>query len=279
MHTLNIRGELLRLEKPLVMGILNLTPDSFFAPSRTAYGQLKEKAERMLLEGAGMLDLGAVSTRPGAAALSEDEEAERLLPAIRMLSREFPGIPLSVDTFRPGIAAQALQAGAGIINDISGGRWHEEMFAVAAQYRAPLVLMHLEGSFDTMHHSRVQDTSVSEAVMLFLSTQVQKALEAGVSDLILDPGFGFSKSPGENYRLLDDLPLLKSLGYPILTGVSRKRMVFAAAGTNAEESLPGTTALHMICLQKGADILRVHDVEAARQCREIFLHSREAAGL
>jgi len=272
MHSLNIRGKLLSIDKPLIMGILNLTPDSFFAGSRVQYNNIVEQARRMVSEGASMLDLGAVSTRPKAEAVSAAEEAERLLPAVEMLHADFPELPISVDTFRPEIAEKALQRGAGIINDISGGQWHSEMFALAAQYNAPLVLMHLQGSFDTMHSSRVKG-HITEEVMLYLSTQIEKARAAGIQDLILDPGFGFSKSADENYRLLHEMPLLQSLGYPVLAGVSRKRMVFETAGTTAADSLPGTTALHMVCLQKGAHILRVHDVEAARQCREIWLRT------
>ncbi|MBL0911212.1 MAG: dihydropteroate synthase [Bacteroidia bacterium] len=275
MHSLNIRGELFTLEKPAIMGILNLTPDSFFAGSRVRQEDLVEQARRMLSEGAAIIDLGAVSTRPKAEPVSAAEEAERLLPAVDILHQAFPELPLSVDTFRPEIAEKALQLGAGIINDISGGQWHNEMFALAAQYRAPLVLMHLEGHFDTMHSARVKG-HITEEVMLYLSAQAEKAKAAGVQDLILDPGFGFSKSADESYRLLHEMPLLQSLGYPVLAGVSRKRMVFETAGTTAAESLPATTALHMICLQKGAQILRVHDVEAARQCRGIYLRTQQA---
>ncbi|HEX7365893.1 MAG TPA: dihydropteroate synthase [Pelobium sp.] len=268
--TLNVAGQIIDLAQPKVMGILNLTPDSFYKGSRTqSESEVLATAEKMLADGADFLDLGAYSTRPGADDISENEEEERLLPAIKNLKRAFPKAVLSVDTFRASIAEKAIDNGAHIINDISGGMLDKKMFETVGKLNVPYVLMHLKGNPKTMNLLN-QYGNMSQEIVQHLSDKVHQLKAFGVKDIVIDPGFGFAKNADQNFELLNQLDRLKILGLPILAGLSRKSMIWRTLGITANDALNGTTALNMIALQKGANILRVHDVKEAKECITIF---------
>ena len=267
-------GRLLDLRRPQVMGILNLTPDSFFAGSRVASEKdLLARAEAMLRAGAAVLDLGAYSTRPGAEDIPEAEETRRLLPAVEVLRKEFPQAFLSADTFRAGVAEAAVQAGADLVNDVGGGTLDAEMFATVGRLRVPYVLMHLRGTPQTMS----QLTQYADDLVLTLLRSFRDGLAAlraaGAVDVVLDPGFGFAKTAAQSHELLRRLPELRALGLPVLAGLSRKRMVYGPLGLGPETALNGTTALHMVALQGGARLLRAHDVAEARQTIQLFANT------
>ncbi|OGX81834.1 dihydropteroate synthase [Hymenobacter glacialis] len=271
---LSPHGRLLSLHQPQVMGILNLTPDSFFAGSRVASEQdLLARAAAMLAAGAAVLDLGAYSTRPGAADISEAEETQRLLPAVQALRREFPQAFLSVDTFRARVAHAAVLAGADMVNDVGGGTLDAAMFATVGRLRAPYVLMHLRGTPQNM----AQLTHYDEDLVLTLLRHFRDGLvalrRAGVVDVLLDPGFGFAKTAAQSHELLRRLPELQALGRPVLVGLSRKKMVYGPLGLSPEAALNGTTALHMVALQGGARLLRAHDVAEAHQTIQLFANT------
>ena len=256
------------------MGILNLTPDSFFAGSRvTSEKDLLARAEAMLTAGAAVLDLGAYSTRPGADDISEAEETQRLLPAVEALRREFPLAFLSADTFRAGVAAAAVAAGADLVNDVGGGTLDADMFATVGRLRVPYVLMHLRGTPQTM----AQLTHYAEDLVLTLLRYFRDGVgalrAAGAVDIVLDPGFGFAKTAAQSHELLRRLPELRALGLPVLAGLSRKRMVYGPLGLGPEAALNGTTALHMVALQGGARLLRAHDVAEAAQTIQLFANT------
>lgn len=279
--TLQSRGKLLSLDRPLVMGILNLTPDSFYTGSRLwEKGKLQEqllvdRAGAMLAEGAQLLDLGAYSTRPGAAEVATAEERSRLLPAIALLSQHFPNAWLSVDTFRASIAAEAVAAGAHIINDVSGGNLDELMFETVAKYGVPYILMHMRGTPATMTQLNAYEHLVSDVASELLR-KAHRLKELGVKDIILDPGFGFAKNITQNFELLASLKDLSHFGYPLLAGVSRKSMIYKTLHTSAEEALNGTTFLHAFALSNGARILRVHDVKPAAEAVQLYLQLQHA---
>lgn len=264
--TLNVRGRLLDLRTPRVMGILNITPDSFFDGGKfTDEKAILDHVARMLKDGADLIDVGGVSSRPGAGAVSEGEEASRVLPVIERVAREFPNAILSVDTFRSGIARRAVEAGASLINDISGGDQDPLMFETAAALHAPYILMHMRGTPETMTTLTTYDDLIRDIIQS-LQEKVALLRKAGVKDIIVDPGFGFAKTPKQNFEILDNLEYFRVLGLPILAGLSRKSMIWKTLGVTAEEALNGTTALHSIALLKGASILRVHDVKEAVDC-------------
>jgi dihydropteroate synthase len=245
------------------MGILNITPDSFFEGSRTMnLDLLLQKAQSMWSEGATFLDLGGHSTRPNAPAVSESEEAQRVLPAIEYLQKHLPEAVLSVDTFRASIAKQAIQAGASIVNDVSGGLMDPAMFQTVAQLQVPYVLMHMRGTIATMMHHCTYNNPVVE-VLQELQEKVATLRAIGVKDLIVDLGYGFSKTSETNYELLRNMDVFQALGCPILTGLSRKSMIWKNLGITPDQALNGSTVLHTIALQKGSAILRVHDVAPA----------------
>jgi dihydropteroate synthase len=267
--TLNCRGRLLDLTRPAVMGILNVTPDSFFDGGRLgAPGDVLRRAEAMLNEGAAILDVGGASTRPGAAAVEEAEELRRVLPAIEALREEFPAAILSVDTWRAGVARAALDAGASLINDVSAGRLDSDLYpAVAAANAAlpggvPYILMHMQGTPGTMQQNPVYGDVVQEVLDFFIA-EVGRLRALGVRDIVLDPGFGFGKTVEHNFSLLKNLHVFQILGLPVLAGLSRKSMICKVLKVNPDKALNGTTALHMVALQQGARILRVHDVREA----------------
>jgi len=271
---LSPHGRLLSLHRPQVMGILNLTPDSFFAGSRVASEQdLLARAENMLAAGAAVLDLGAYSTRPGADDISEAEETQRLLPAVQALRQEFPQAFLSVDTFRARLAAAAVAAGADLVNDVGGGTLDAAMFATVGRLRAPYVLMHMRGTPQNMARLTHYEDDLVLTLLRHFRDGLVALRKAGVVDVLLDPGFGFAKTAAQSHELLRRLPELRALGRPLLAGLSRKKMVYAPLGLSPEAALNGTTALHMVALQGGAQLLRAHDVAEAHQTIQLFANT------
>lgn len=261
--TLNAGGKLIDLSTPKVMGIINLTPDSFFAGSRKpVVDDAVKQAEKMLKEGATFLDLGAYSSRPGADDISVQEEMDRLLPVVEGVAKNFPNAVLSIDTFRSMVAEAAISTGAHVINDISGGQLDEKMFATVAKLKVPYILMHMKGNPKTMTELANYDDVFNEVVDYF-TVRIHQLRQLGVNDIIIDPGFGFAKKPEHGYALLKRLNEFQQLGLPILAGVSRKKMIYGTLGITADEALNGTTVLNTIALVKGASILRVHDVKEA----------------
>jgi dihydropteroate synthase len=261
--TLNAKGTLIDLSAPKVMGIINLTPDSFYADSRQpVVTDAVKQAESMLAEGATFLDLGAYSSRPGAEDISPQEETDRLMPVVEALVLNFPSAILSIDTFRSPVAEVAINAGAHIINDISGGQLDENMFSTVAKLQVPYILMHMKGNPKTMSSLAVYDDVFNEVLDYFVE-RYQQLKRLGVTDVILDPGFGFAKKPEHGYALLNRMDEFERLGLPVLAGISRKKMIYGLLDTTAEGALNGTTVLNTIALNKGADILRVHDVKPA----------------
>jgi len=263
LKTINCKGNLIDLSTPKVMGVMNLTPDSFYDGGKlTSKKEILLQANKMLKEGATFLDLGAYSSRPGAQFVSEKEEIHRLLPVIKILLDEFPEILLSIDTFRSNVANESIYAGASLINDISAGTLDDHMFKIIAQHQVPYVMMHMRGTPETM----MQNTDyrdLTKEVIYYFSERIAKARSFGINDLIVDPGFGFSKTLDQNYELFNDLELFRNLNVPLLIGISRKSMIQKKIKTTAADSLNGTTALHAIAIQKGVSILRVHDVKEA----------------
>ena len=255
----------LNIDKPLVMGILNLTPDSFFDGGRyTSKDAWISQTEKMIQDGASIIDLGAVSTRPGARNISEEEEIARLLPALELLVKKYPKTVFSIDTYRAKVAELTAAAGAGIINDISGGTMDTRLIETVAATGLPYILMHMQGTPSNMQKNPVYE-DVTKEVCTFFDQKLVLLHQAGIQQVILDPGFGFGKTLNHNYKMLHELDSFKQSGYPVLVGISRKSMIYKLLEITPEESLPATSALHMIALLNGADILRVHDVKEAVQ--------------
>lgn len=275
MFTINCRGRLFAFDEPKVMGILNITPDSFFADSRTqTEEEIAKRLTRLTEEGADMIDIGAYSSRPGAADVPEEEEMERLRLGLAVTRRLCPDIPVSVDTFRADVARMAVEeGGADIVNDISGGEMDKRMFRTVAQLGVPYVLMHMQGTPDTMQHEPHYD-NVRREVTLYLAEKTDRLRSIGVNDIIIDPGFGFGKTLENNYELMAHLEDFQSLEAPLLVGISRKSMIYNLVGGTPSSSLNGTTVLNTIALSKGAHILRVHDVRAAVEAKRIYLATR-----
>ena len=270
--TLNLSGRLVSLEKPLVMGIVNVTPDSFFAGSRIDGAKaLGERLDTLLREGAALADLGAYSSRPGAEEVSPEEERRRLRPALQILRDEYPDLPVSVDTFRSDVARMAVEEyGASMINDISGGGLDPAMYRTMAELQVPYILMHMKGDPQTMQQQASYSDVMLEVIDYF-AQRVGQLLELGVHDIVLDPGFGFSKTTAQNYELLAQLgSLVEAFTQPLLVGVSRKSMIYRPLGISPEEALNGTTFLHALALERGAKILRVHDVRPAVEAVQLY---------
>ncbi len=268
--TINARGRLIDLSRPTVMGIINLTPDSFYAESRKTHTEaIVQQAEKMLVEGATFLDLGAYSSRPGAADISVQEETDRLLPGVEAIVQHYPQAIISIDTFRAPVAEAAIHAGAHIINDISGGQLDADMFATVARLQVPYILMHMKGTPQNMVQL-AQYEHVFNEVFDYFSEKYNQLRRLGVHDVILDPGFGFAKKAGQSYALMNRLQDFQALGLPVLAGVSRKRMIYGLTGGTAADALNGTTVLNTIALTKGAAILRVHDVREATEAIKIW---------
>lgn len=272
---INTGGKLIDLKIPRIMGIINVTPDSFYAGSRYFDEKsILEAASRMLDEGADFIDVGGYSSRPGAEDITIEEEKSRVLRALKLITREIPGAIVSVDTFRAEIAYEAVvECGAKIINDISGGEADKEMFNVVAELNVPYILMHMQGTPRTMQINPVYNDVVADILMWF-GERIFKLRTMGVKDIILDPGFGFGKTVEHNFELLRRLGEFKIAGLPIMVGLSRKSMIWKTLGVKPEDALNGTTALNMAALINGADILRVHDVKEAVQVRTLYLKLR-----
>lgn len=257
------------LDQPKIMGILNLTPDSFYDGGRYQSDKaLLEQTERMLREGADIIDIGAYSSRPGADHISSEEEEKRLIPAIENILKAHPETIISVDTFRAEIAKKSIDSGAAMINDISGGEMDEHMFETIAALKVPYFLMHMQGTPQNMQQNPSYENLILDMIDYF-SEKVNRLQQLGVADIIIDPGFGFGKTQEHNYEIVRKLNNFNILGHPILAGVSRKSMIYKALGIAPEEALNATTALHVLCLQNGASFLRVHDVKEAAEAIKI----------
>ena len=268
--TLQSKGRLLSLARPVVMGILNATPDSFYNQGRDSdMDGLLRSAERMLRDGATILDVGGATTRPGAALMPAAEEADRVVPVVQAIRRRFPDAWLSVDTYNAPVAEAAVAAGADIVNDVSSGRFDAQMLHTVARLQVPYIAMHMQGTPQTMQ-AHPQYDSVVDDVLAYLAQVVQQCAHSGIRDVIIDPGFGFGKSVEHNFSLLRNLHVFRSLGKPVLAGLSRKSMVCRPLHVNPDQALNGTTALHMVALQQGAGILRAHDVKEAMQVIELY---------
>jgi len=264
--TINCKGHIIDLSAPKVMGILNLTPDSFYDGGKFIQKKaILSHVEKMLNEGATFIDMGAYSSRPGAEHVSEEEELNRILPVVASVLQEFPEALLSIDTFRSKIASNCLEAGAAMINDISAGRLDSQMLPTIAQFKVPYIMMHMRGNPQTMSQQTEYDHLLID-IKKYFSERIAFANALGIIDLIIDPGFGFAKSIDQNYELLAKLELFQDFGRPLLAGLSRKSMIYKTLKTNAKKALNGTTALNMVALGKGANILRVHDVKEAVEC-------------
>jgi len=270
MSTINCKGTLIDLSTPKVMGILNLTPDSFFdGGTLKSEHAIITKVAKMIDEGAAFIDLGGYSSRPGADFVSEEEELNRVVPMVDLVLKNFPDACISIDTFRSKIAKEAVLHGAAIINDISAGLLDEQMLPTVASLQVPYIMMHMKGTPQTMQSLTQYDNLIKE-VNFYFSERIATARSLGINDLIIDPGFGFAKTVAHNYELLQKLDLLQFHDLPILAGISRKSMIYKSLETTPDKALNGTTFLHAFCLQKGASILRVHDVAEAVECVKLM---------
>ena len=270
MVSINCKGNLIDLTTPKVMGILNLTPDSFYDGGK--YKSDKEfllQTEKMLREGATFIDIGAYSSRPGAKHISEEEELSRLIPVLKIIFKQFPEIIISVDTFRSKIVKKSIEIGASMVNDISAGSLDPEMFLTIAKLQVPYIMMHMKGTPQNMQQNVTYDDLIKD-ILFYFSKKINELRALGINDLILDVGFGFSKTLDQNYELLNNLNLFKTLDLPILTGLSRKSMLYKHLGTTPKEALNATTITNTIALQQGSNILRVHDVKEAMETIKIL---------
>ena len=267
--TINCKGNLLDLSSPKIMGILNITPDSFYDGGKYKNeNEVLHQVEKMILEGATFIDVGAYSSRPGAKHISEDEELKRSVPIVKLINEKFPEIYMSIDTFRSKVAKENVEAGACIINDISAGNIDEKMMETVAMLKVPYIMMHMKGTPKDMQNKPDYEDVVKE-MLLFFSEKIIEAGKHKINDLIIDPGFGFGKTLAHNYDILNKLDLFKILELPILIGVSRKSMIHKLLNIKPDDALNGTTSLNTISLMKGANILRVHDVKEAMECIKI----------
>ena len=270
MFTLNCKGRLLVIEKPLVMGIINATPDSFFGGSRfNGVDEIVTTAENMLNDGADIIDIGGQSTRPGSELISAEEEIERIVPAIKAIANKLPNAFISIDTFYSTVAMAAVDAGATIVNDISAGSMDNKMIKTVAELKVPYVLMHMKGTPQTMQQNTRYE-NVTREVLDFFILKTNELKKAGIVDIIIDPGFGFAKKINQNFKLLKNLSVFKMLDKPIMLGISRKSTIYKTLEINADDALNGTTVLNTIGLMNGASILRVHDVKEAKEAVKLF---------
>ncbi len=270
MFTLNCGGRLLMIDKPLVMGIINVTPDSFFAGSRAQQNDaILLQAAKMISEGADIIDVGGQSTRPGSERITADEELSRVLPAIEIINKNFTETLISVDTYQSLVARECVNAGAVIINDISAGDFDTKMLSTVAALQVPYICMHMKHTPESMQNNPVYNDVISEVLDFFIK-KTNECKVAGINDVIIDPGFGFAKTITHNFQLLKNLSVFKVLDKPILAGLSRKSTIYRTLGISVEKALNGTTVLHTLALQNGANILRVHDVKEAREAVVLF---------
>lgn len=276
-YTINVNGQLIDLSRPQVMGILNVTPDSFYSGSRKqTEWEIRERVEQIVNEGGQMIDIGAYSSRPGADDVSEEEEMRRLREGMKIVKELAPDMPASVDTFRANVAKMCVEElGVGIINDISGGELDKDMFKTVAKLDVPYILMHMKGTPQTMQQAPHYDDLMKE-VMMYFAEKVQKLRDLGQKDIILDPGYGFAKTLDHNYQLLRQQEMLQVFDLPLLVGISRKSMIYRLLDTCPQEALNGTSVLNTIALQKGANILRVHDVKECVEVVKIVRKMHEA---
>lgn len=277
-HTLNLRGRLLELREPQIMGILNVTPDSFYSDSRTPdEAHITDRVRQMMDEGADMIDIGGYSSRPGADDVTPEEEMDRLRRGLRIVHKLYPEVPVSVDTFRADVARMCIEEeGADIINDISGGMMDRQMFRTVARLGVPYILMHMQGTPDTMQVAPHYD-NLRREVMLYFAERIDRLCQMGAKDIIVDPGFGFGKTLEHNYELMNHLEDFAVFNLPLLVGISRKSMIYKLTGGTPQTSLNGTTVLNTISLVKGAHILRVHDVKAAAEAKQIYMAMKQNA--
>jgi len=267
---INCKGELIDLSIPKVMGILNVTPNSFFDGGKYKNEEeIISQVDKMLSEGAAFIDIGAYSSKPSAEFVTEQEEIERIVPVIELILKHLPKALLSIDTFRAEVAKASIESGAAIINDIAAGELDDKMFDVIAQYNVPYIMMHMRGNPQTMQ-SLTQYEDLVKEMLFYFSEKVKKARSFGINDLILDPGFGFAKTTDQNYEVMQKMELFNLLELPVLVGISRKSMIYKTFNTTAQEALNGTTFLNTIALTKGAKILRVHDVKEAVECVTLY---------
>jgi len=270
MKSINFKGKLITFEVPKVMGILNVTPNSFFDGGlHNSLEKIEQQTERMLLEGADIIDIGAYSTQPNAPFVSEEEELQRIMPVVKHLVDKFPDIILSVDTFRSEVAKQTLDLGAAMINDVSAGNLDDKMMQVVGNFKAPYIMMHMKGTPQNMQQFTDYEDVMHEMIYYF-SDKMAQAQQHGIVDVIVDPGFGFSKTLDQNYEVLNKLDLLQHLNVPILSALSRKSMIYKFFETTPQEALNGTTVLNTVSLIKGANLLRVHDVKEAVECVKLY---------
>ena len=276
-HTLNIRGDLINLSRPKVMGILNITPDSFYDGGRyNSMDLMTEQAEKLISEGAAFIDIGAWSSRPGAKHITEEEELNRLKPIVDLIRKRFPDTIVSVDTFRSGIARIMVEEyGVDMINDISAGSMDPEMFKTIADLHVPYIIMHMQGTPADMQINP-EYNNITREILTFFSEKLQALKLLGVTDIIVDPGFGFGKSVDHNYELLVNLDSFSMIELPVMVGLSRKSMIYKFLGIGPDEALNGSTVLHSIALFKGADILRVHDVKEAMEAITLLEKIKES---
>lgn len=276
MHTLNLRGKLYSLCEPKIMGILNVTPDSFYAESRTSDEEhIAARVQQLMDDGADMIDIGGYSSRAGADDVSPEEEMNRLRRGLRVVRHLYPEVPISVDTFRADVARMCVEEeGADIINDISGGMMDRQMFRTVARLGVPYILMHMQGTPDTMQQAPHYD-NLRREVMLYFAERIDRLCQMGAKDIIVDPGFGFGKTLEHNYELFHHLDDFNLFNLPLLVGISRKSMIYKLLGGTPQTSLNGTTVLNTIALMKGAHILRVHDVKEAVEAKRIVMKMKE----
>lgn len=276
MHTLNLRGKLYSLCEPKIMGILNVTPDSFYAESRTSNEEhIAARVQQLMDDGADMIDIGGYSSRPGADDVSPEEEMNRLRRGLRVVRRLYPEVPISVDTFRADVARMCVEEeGADIINDISGGMMDRQMFRTVARLGVPYILMHMQGTPDTMQQAPHYD-NLRREVMLYFAERIDRLCQMGAKDIIVDPGFGFGKTLEHNYELFHHLDDFNLFNLPLLVGISRKSMIYKLLDGTPQTSLNGTTVLNTIALMKGVHILRVHDVKEAVEAKRIVMEMKE----
>ncbi|MBS1781880.1 MAG: dihydropteroate synthase [Bacteroidetes bacterium] len=269
-NSLQSHGQLLDLSRPIVMGILNATPDSFYNQGRgSALSELLSSAEKMIADGATILDVGGASTKPGATMINPSLEINRVLPLIKELHNAFPEVWLSIDTYHAQVAIEAVKSGAFIVNDVSSGRFDPYMMKAVAQLKVPYIAMHMQGTPETMQRDPLYNDVVFE-VQAVLKETVTRCHQSGILDIVIDPGFGFGKTVVQNFEILQNMHSFRILGRPILAGISRKSMICKTLSLTPDEALNGTTALHMIALQQGASILRAHDVREAMQAIKLF---------
>ena len=268
--TINCAGKLIDLSIPKIMGILNITPDSFYDGGRyNSDKKILDHVEKMIIDGAIFIDIGAYSSRPGGVDIDENEELKRIIPAIELVNKKFPETIISIDTFRSKIAEACLNSGAAIINDISASQLDEKMMETISKYNVPYIIMHMKGNPQNMMDKTNYDDMLQEMIKYF-SKKINQAISYKINDIIIDPGFGFAKNIKQNYDLLNHLDLLKILDKPIMVGISRKSMIYKSLDSTPEEVLNGTTVLNTVALIKGASILRVHDVKEANECIKLI---------